>query len=117
MIQPNFRTNLLNPLVEISNRKILVLSGKTSDVPTVPTSADSIEGSNVSIGHLGTVADTFNILGIVAVSHQTGYRLTGLIPKYAGGRPSKLTAERKATLLEQLREKEHWATANGRPAP
>ena len=56
----------------------------------------------------------------VGVSHQTGYNWQkrwneegpdGLVPKYAGGRPSKLTVEQKVALLEQLREKEHWTTA------
>ncbi|MFY9545539.1 MAG: IS630 family transposase [Candidatus Methanoculleus thermohydrogenotrophicum] len=56
----------------------------------------------------------------VWVSTQTGYNwqerwnaegLAGLVPKYAGGRPSKLTVEQKVALLEQLREKEHWTTA------
>jgi transposase len=51
-------------LAEISNRKILVISGKTIDVPT---SADFIEGSNISIGHLGIVAGAFDTLGIAGV--------------------------------------------------
>jgi putative transposase len=34
-----------------------------------------------------------------------------LVPKYAGGHPSKLTDEQKAALLEKLREKERWTTA------
>jgi len=56
----------------------------------------------------------------VGVSHQTGYNWQkrwnkegpgGLVPKYAGGHPSKLTDEQKAALLEKLREKEDWTTA------
>ncbi|MDR9817549.1 MAG: helix-turn-helix domain-containing protein [Candidatus Methanoculleus thermohydrogenotrophicum] len=35
----------------------------------------------------------------------------GLVPKHAGGHPSKLTDEQKAALLEKLREKEDWTTA------
>ena len=33
-----------------------------------------------------------------------------MVPKYAGGRPSRLTTDQKAALLEKLREKEHWTT-------
>jgi len=33
----------------------------------VPTSADFIEGSNISIGHLGIVAGAFDTLGIAGV--------------------------------------------------
>ena len=56
----------------------------------------------------------------VGVSHQTGYNWQkrwneegpgGLVPKYAGGHPSKLTDEQKTALLEKLREKERWTTA------
>lgn len=55
----------------------------------------------------------------VGVSPQTGYNwqerwnaegLAGLVPKYAGGRPSRLTTDQKTALLEKLREKEHWTT-------
>ncbi len=55
----------------------------------------------------------------VGVSPQTGYNwqerwnaegLDGLVPKYAGGRPSRLTTDQKAALLEKLREKEYWTT-------
>lgn len=55
----------------------------------------------------------------VGVSGQTGYNwqerwnaegFEGLIPRYAGGHPSKLTDEQKTELLELLREKEHWTT-------
>ncbi|NVO66927.1 DUF4277 domain-containing protein [Methanofollis tationis] len=49
---------------ELSNRNILVISGKTSDVPSSP---DFIEGSNISIGHLGLVAGAFDTLGIAPV--------------------------------------------------
>ena len=51
----------------------------------------------------------------VGVSGQTGYnwqarwsaeRFGGLVPRYAGGHPSKLTDEQKAELLETLREKD-----------
>jgi len=31
-------------------------------------------------------------------------------PRYAGGRPAKLTADQKAALLERLRENDHWTT-------
>jgi len=34
----------------------------------------------------------------------------GLIPRFAGGRPSKLTPEQKDHLLELLWEREHWTT-------
>ena len=56
----------------------------------------------------------------VGVSHQTGYNWqkrwneegpVGLVPKYAGGHPSKLTDEQKAALLEKPREKEDCTTA------
>ena len=62
---------------------------------------------------VATAADT------VGVSTQTGYNwqerwnadgLPGLTPKYAGGRPSRLTIEQKTALREKLREKEHWTT-------
>lgn len=55
----------------------------------------------------------------VGVSPQTGYNwqerwnaegLAGLVPKYAGGRPSRLTTDQKTALLEKLRENEHWTT-------
>ncbi len=55
----------------------------------------------------------------VGVSGQTGYNwqerwnaegFDGLIPRYAGGHPSKLTDEQKAELLEMLHEKSHWTT-------
>ncbi len=61
-----------------------------------------------------------NAAEAVGVSHQTGYNWqerwneegpAGLVPKYAGGHPSKLTDEQKVALLEKLREKEHWTTA------
>ena len=57
----------------------------------------------------------------VGVSTQTGYNwqerwnaegFVGLVPKYGGGRPSELTDEQKAALLEELGEKEHWTTAD-----
>ena len=51
-------------VIELLNHKILVLSGKTS---FVSTSANFIEGSSISIGHLGIVAGAFDALGIVAV--------------------------------------------------
>jgi len=63
-------------LVEISNRKILVLSRKTI---AVPTSADFIEGSNISIGHLGIVASAFDtpgIAGVIAVDRLLGDGVT-----------------------------------------
>ena len=34
----------------------------------------------------------------------------GLIPRFAGGRPSKLTPEQKDRLFELLQEREHWIT-------
>ena len=40
--------------------------------------------------------------------NEEGYE--GLIPRYAGGRPSKLTPEQKEHLLELLRERENWTT-------
>ncbi|KUK98880.1 MAG: hypothetical protein XE11_2838 [Methanomicrobiales archaeon 53_19] len=55
----------------------------------------------------------------IGVSGQTGYNwqerwnadgLEGLVPRYAGGRPAKLTADQKAALLERLRENDHWTT-------
>ena len=55
----------------------------------------------------------------IRVSGQTGYNwqerwnadgLEGLVPRYAGGRPAKLTADQKAALLERLRENDHWTT-------
>lgn len=55
----------------------------------------------------------------VGVSGQTGYNwqerwnadsFEGLVPRYAGGHPSKLTDEQKAELLELLREHDHWTT-------
>jgi len=33
-----------------------------------------------------------------------------LIPRYAGGRPSKLTKEQKDKLLELLKQKDNWTT-------
>jgi len=57
--------------------------------------------------------------GAVGVSGQTGYNwqerwnaegFEGLVPRYAGGHPSKLTDEQKAELLELLQEKRHWTT-------
>ncbi|MCE5338883.1 MAG: IS630 family transposase [Methanomicrobiaceae archaeon] len=55
----------------------------------------------------------------VGVTGQTGYNwqerwntegLAGLVPKYAGGRPAKLTADQKTVLIERLQEKDHWTT-------
>ncbi len=55
----------------------------------------------------------------VGVSGQTGYNwqerwnangFEGLVPRYAGGHPSKLTDDQKAELLELLQEKDHWTT-------
>ena len=55
----------------------------------------------------------------VGASGQTGYNwqerwnvdsFEGLVPRYAGGHPSKLTDEQKAELLELLREQDHWTT-------
>ncbi len=55
----------------------------------------------------------------VGVSGQTGYNwqerwnaegFDGLVPRYAGDHPPKLTNEQKAELLEMLREKSHWTT-------
>jgi putative transposase len=40
--------------------------------------------------------------------NEQGYE--GLIPRFAGGRPSKLNSEQKERLLELLREREHWTT-------
>jgi putative transposase len=40
--------------------------------------------------------------------NEEGYE--GLIPRYAGGRPSKLTPEQKERLLKLLRERENWTT-------
>lgn len=40
--------------------------------------------------------------------NEQGYE--GLIPRYAGGRPSKLTPEQKKRLLELLHERENWTT-------
>lgn len=34
----------------------------------------------------------------------------GLIPRYKGGRPPKLTDEQKESLKEMLRERDHWTT-------
>jgi putative transposase len=39
--------------------------------------------------------------------NKNGYE--GLIPKYAGGRPPKLSAEDKTKLKEYLNEKDHWS--------
>ena len=56
----------------------------------------------------------------VSVSHNTAYiwqrrwnksGYEGLIPKYAGGKPSKLSDEQKEQLEMRLGDKEHW-TAN-----
>ena len=55
----------------------------------------------------------------IGVSTQTGYNwqerwnaegLNGLVPKYAGGHPSRLTADPKAALFENFRKK-----STGRP--
>ena len=55
----------------------------------------------------------------VGVSGQTGYNwqkrwnaegFEGLVPRYAGGHPAKLTDDQKAELLELLREQDHWTT-------
>jgi len=40
--------------------------------------------------------------------NEKGYE--GLIPRFAGGRPSKLTPEQQDHLLELLRERESWTT-------
>ena len=61
-----------------------------------------------------------NAADAVGVSHQTGYNwqerwntdgFAGLVPRYAGGHPSRMTDAQKAELLEKLREKEHWTTS------
>lgn len=41
--------------------------------------------------------------------NQKGY--AGLIPQYAGGRPSKLSNEQKEELKNELRTKDHWSTS------
>ena len=55
----------------------------------------------------------------VSVTTQTGYNwqewwnvdgLAGLIPKYAGGHPSRLSPKQKEGLLECLNEQDHWTT-------
>jgi putative transposase len=55
----------------------------------------------------------------VSVTTQTGYNwqerwnvdgLAGLIPKYAGGHPSRLSPKQKEELLECLNEQDHWTT-------
>jgi putative transposase len=60
-----------------------------------------------------------NAADAVGVSGQTGYNwqerwnaagFDGLVPRYGGGHPSKLTDEQKAELLELLREHDHWTT-------
>ncbi len=60
-----------------------------------------------------------NAADAVGVSGQTGYNwqerwnaegFDGLVPRYAGGHPSKLTDGQKAELLEKLRENDHWTT-------
>lgn len=40
--------------------------------------------------------------------NEEGYE--GLIPRYAGGRPSKLTDEQKGKLKEMLKERDDWTT-------
>ena len=40
--------------------------------------------------------------------NKEGYN--GLIPRYAGGRPSKLSKEQKDRLLKLLEQKENWST-------
>ncbi len=38
--------------------------------------------------------------------------MAGLVPReYAGGRPSRLTTDQRAALLEKLQEREGWTTA------
>lgn len=40
--------------------------------------------------------------------NKEGYQ--GLIPQYAGGRPSKLTDQQKAQLEQMLRQKDSWTS-------
>ena len=40
--------------------------------------------------------------------NEKGY--AGLIPQYAGGRPSKLSDHEKDELIQELRSRDHWST-------
>lgn len=62
---------------------------------TVQEAADKV-GISVATGYLWQ--DHWN---------KNGYE--GLIPKFAGGRPPKLSAEDKEKLKEYLNEKDHWS--------
>lgn len=55
----------------------------------------------------------------IGITAATGYRwqdrwnlkgYAGLIPQYAGGRPSKLSNQEKEELKEELKSKDHWST-------
>lgn len=95
----------------------------------------TIEGLNIQITKLETNTKVLNRLHfikhrysgysvekaaeMVGVSHNTGYiwqrrwneiGYNGLIPRYAGGKPSKLSDEEKEDLLVKLKLKNHWAT-------
>lgn len=63
-----------------------------------------------------SVPDASEKLGITKVTgynwlerwNEDGYE--GLIPRFAGGRPSKLTDEEKSQLKEILKERDDWTT-------
>ena len=64
-----------------------------------------------------SVVESCKLMGI---SLATGYKwqerwnlegYAGLAPKYAGGKPSKLTDQQKKTLEEILRSHDHWTTS------
>ncbi len=57
---------------------------------------------------------------IVGISQGTGYEwqerwnsegYVGLVPKYAGGKPSKLSDKQKSELWETLHARDHWTVA------
>ncbi|KAF5068447.1 transposase [Methanospirillum sp. J.3.6.1-F.2.7.3] len=63
-----------------------------------------------------TIKESSDLLGISIVTGYTwqerwnseGY--AGLVPKYAGGRPSKLTDQQKEELWEVLHTRDYWTT-------